>query len=145
MKCDAPADGYRLRKKFYWHPSGYYLLIFFPGILIYAIVALIIRKKTSIAIGLCPIHWRKRRRAILIGLLAFLLGLAGLISGVAISTTSRENNGVFVVLAGVGLILFSALWAIYGVRVLWPRKVDDRNAWYAGASAEFLRSIPTAR
>ena len=145
VKCNGPADGYRLRKTYYWHPSAWYLMIIFPGILIYAIVAMIIRKKITIGIGLCPMHRSKRKNSLLIGWLLFSFGVLGLIAGIAVSANSRGDDGVIVVLAGVALLFFSALWAIFGVRLLTPRKADKQFAWFSGASPEFMREIPTIR
>ena len=145
VKCNLPADGFKLRKTYYWHPSAWYLLIIFPGILIYAIVAMIIRKKITIGIGLCPLHRSKRKKSLAIGWSMFALGVIGLVAGIAVSANSRGDNGVVVVLAGVALLFFSALWAIFGVRLLTPRKADKQFAWFSGCSPEFMREIPTIR
>src|SRR3712207_3999182 len=40
VKCSAPAGGWRLRKTLAWHNPLLALMIIFPGLLIYAIVAL---------------------------------------------------------------------------------------------------------
>ncbi len=53
-----------------------YLLILI-GILFYAIVALIVRKKTEHAAALCPAHVRRRNRFVLGAFAAFFAGLFG--------------------------------------------------------------------
>src|SRR5262245_50781288 len=63
--CNNPANGFRLKRYLYLHSSAWYLLIC-AGLLFYAIAALIVRKKASIEIGLCPTHVQKRKRAIAI-------------------------------------------------------------------------------
>src|SRR5262249_21997100 len=82
LRCNAPANGYRLKRQLYWHSPGYYLLIL-ASILIYLIVALCVRKRAVLHIGLCETHRTQRRWFIAATWLAVLLGLAMLILGIA--------------------------------------------------------------
>src|SRR5436309_2493776 len=52
VKCNAPANGQRLTRKLYWHSPYLYLLILL-NLLIYALVAIFVRKKARVEIGLC--------------------------------------------------------------------------------------------
>src|ERR1043165_4984617 len=60
VRCNAPANGYRLKRQLYWHPPAYYLFILF-NLLVYAIVAMCVRKKAILHVGLCEKH-RERRK-----------------------------------------------------------------------------------
>src|SRR5438105_154087 len=61
VKCNADVvDGWRWRKSLYWHHPALALMIIFPGLLIYAIVALIVRKKAVVEASLCPVHRANR-------------------------------------------------------------------------------------
>ena len=57
--CNQPANGYRVTKTLYWHPPAVYFAIL-AGVLIYAIIALIVRKEASVSFGLCPEHKKRR-------------------------------------------------------------------------------------
>ncbi|HXK16390.1 MAG TPA: hypothetical protein VNG33_01200, partial [Polyangiaceae bacterium] len=63
--CNEPGQ-HRLGRKLWWHPPGYYALICL-GWLIYAIVAMIIRKSAVFEIALCDAHAARRRTGILLG------------------------------------------------------------------------------
>src|SRR5688572_23321251 len=52
VKCNAPTGPERLKRVLYWHHPAVYLLII-PGILFYAIAALIARKKAIVHLPLC--------------------------------------------------------------------------------------------
>src|SRR5215471_10889244 len=60
--CNTPTN-LKLKRQLYWHPSGYYLLILI-SILVYAVAAIIVRKKALVHIGLCDRHRSMRRRTI---------------------------------------------------------------------------------
>src|SRR5262245_52282652 len=76
--CNEPSVK-RLQRKLYWHHQAIYSLIC-AGILIYAIVALIVRKAAHFEIGLCEAHVKRRRNGILLGWIGFLASLAGTVA-----------------------------------------------------------------
>jgi hypothetical protein len=63
VKCNQPANGFRLKRVLYWQHPAYYLLLLL-NILILLIVVLIERKKAVLHIGLCDTHRSQRRTAI---------------------------------------------------------------------------------
>jgi hypothetical protein len=130
--CNAPANGLRLKRNLYWHPSAWYLLLC-AGVLFYAIAAMIVRKKASIEIGLCRTHIQKRKRAIAITWL--LVGVSIL---VVILATIKEPT--LILLAGA--ILIGAL--IYGVLTVppvTPAKITDRLVYLKGVSSAYLNML----
>jgi len=72
IKCGRPADGERLKKTSSWHPRWVYILILI-ALLIYIIVALVLRKSTTLHIPLCLTH-RTRYRMLRITGVILLLG-----------------------------------------------------------------------
>src|SRR5205814_1141094 len=60
VKCGGPPNGRPLRKTFYWHQPALAVLIL-AGVLLYAIVALIVRKSIRLEVPLCQAHAARRR------------------------------------------------------------------------------------
>ena len=85
--------------------SGLALMILFPGVLIYAIVALIVRKKAIVEASLCPEHRSARSRWILLTWLTGVGSFVALIGGIVISASLR-NHEEFIVF---GLLAFVVL------------------------------------
>lgn len=129
VKCNAHVTGAVKPRKFYWHTPWLYLLILI-GILFYAIVALIARKKTEHAVALCPAHARRRNRFALGACAAFFVGLL-----VAFSGTDYFGLGIL-------LIIVAIFAGLFGTRILVARKMDDRYVRFRGASTAFLASLP---
>jgi hypothetical protein len=79
VQCGQPSTTL-VKKTFYWHPAWVYILIL-PGLLIYAIAALAIRKGMKLQVPLCHVHSQARRTkiwsaaALLVGFLPFLAGI----------------------------------------------------------------------
>jgi len=133
IKCNAPANGLRLKRDLYWHPSAIYLLIIL-SILIYAIVAIIVRKRAKIEIGLCPTHARKRKICIALawfswlGMLGLFIAAAGLGSGA---------------LAAVGCLMFIAAIVVSCMTSpVAARKIDKNYVWISGVCGEYLADLP---
>jgi len=135
--CNAPAEGYTLRRKLYWHASWWYLLALF-NLLFYLIAALLIRKTADIRIGLCP-HHRSRRRTWII--VAWLLAAVGLIFPVLLGMLSADAAVLGITLLPVCL-LSAVLVGIFGTRVVRARRIDADYAWIAGPGPAFLGSLP---
>lgn len=135
LKCGNPAST-PWRKKFYWHSPWLYLLIFFPGILIYAIVALIVRKQMELNLPLCETHHDDRKRHRLIGwlMLAAFLPL-GLILGIYVS----EPLGW---VTGTGMFLASVVFLVLSNLGIAPTKIDESGGVFRGACDTFLNVLP---
>jgi hypothetical protein len=135
LKCGNPAS-IPWRKKFYWHPQWLYLMILFPGIIIYAIVALIIRKQMELNLPLCDRHHADRKRYRRLGwlMLAGFLPL-GLILGAYIS----EPLGW---VTGVGMFLASMVFLVLSNLRIAPTKIDDAGGVFRGACDTFLNALP---
>jgi len=133
VKCNAPTTG-RLKRKLAWHHPAIYLIIL-VALLIYLIVALVLRKSATVEIGLCEEHKAKRKRNVLVTWLLAGLGLFGFI--VAITT----NDGTYV---AYGLLAFLAalIFGVVAARVVSPAKIDERFVWLRGINKEYLDELP---
>jgi hypothetical protein len=137
VKCNEPVTSQPLKKKFYWHPPVFYVLIVI-SLIIYVIVALIVRKTATVHIGLCDRHVAKRRTGVIVGWLLFFVGL-----GTMFAAGSAKGDAVaFFVLGGIGLMLAGAIFGIVMAQTLRPKKIDNYFAWYTGACPEFLAELP---
>lgn len=134
VKCNAPAHGFRLKRKLAWHHPAIYLLALM-AVLIYALVAGILSKRAIIYLGLCPEHIQRRRRKIAVGWLLFVAGFVGIILAFG------YNSGLLGLL-GVGAFFFAVVWLIVAARVVTPKKIDDRLIWLKGINSAFLAELP---
>lgn len=135
VKCGATATR-PWRKKFYWHNPLLYLMIFFPGLLIYVIVALIVRKKMELNVPICDAHHADRRRYNLIATLMIVLCIP---AGVILGNYGSQALGWI-----TGLLMFIAFVVFYVMAGLGfaPKKIDDYGGVFRGACTAFLDQIP---
>lgn len=134
VKCNAPADGYRLKRSLSWHQPAWFLLIL-VSLLIYVIVALCIRKTAKIHIGLCDEH-RARRRWMIVGAwLMFFASIAAIVVAVA-------NDLPMLALASLVLFLGSLIWAVIISNIVGTKKIDDHYVWLKRVHAEYLSQLP---
>jgi hypothetical protein len=144
VKCAAPADGSYKRRTFYWHHPAWALLVLF-ALLLYAIVAMIVRKKSVVVVGLCRAHQARRTWLLLGTWLLSLGGIAAMIAGPVAGTEMRADWMIPAgLLGGIGMI-FVALLTGFAARVLVPTKIDDHYAWFKGCGGAFLSQFPPAR
>ena len=136
IKCNAPADE-QLKRKLTWHHPALYLLAL-ASLLIYIVVALVVRKSATVNVGLCEHHSSARRRNVLI---TCALAFACVVSFVA---ASLLEDGTFVAL-GVLLLLATAIYGIVTLRVVVPTKIDNYFVWLKGIDANYLQQFPEWR
>lgn len=133
-KCNAPANGFRLKRTLYWqHPAYYFLLL--CNLLILLIVILIVRKKAILHIGLCEQHRKLRLQAIAICWIGVLGGVGALIAGVAFESWWTALVGLLLLLGG----------AIYGAvrgTTVTATKIDKEHVWIKGVHPDFLAELP---
>ncbi|MDR3635436.1 MAG: hypothetical protein P4L84_16645 [Isosphaeraceae bacterium] len=136
LKCNQPTDGWRLKRNLSWHPPVWYALLLI-NVLLYIMVAMVVRKTGRIAVPLCPAHRRRRRWAIVVGWLTALCGL-GLIVAAAGMTEHQE----FPLIGGTVLLLFGIIYGVLRSQVAVPKKIDKRLIWLRKVDPAFLAEFP---
>ena len=135
VRCNEVTDGFRFRKTFHWHLPAWYALVLL-SLFIYVVVALVVRKKASFELALCPRHRSRRQWGFAIGfglpIVAFMLMMA-----------TEENLVAF--WAFLLALLVGVVVGIIGTRVLTCKKIDDGYAYLKGAHPQFLASLPALR
>lgn len=140
VRCNAPANGYRLKRQLYWHSPVYYLLLLLGipacllGLLAYVIVTIIVRKRARIFIGLCETHRAQRKWTIIGCWLAVAVGLGMIILGIALEKGYPAVSGIFLTLGGT-------LWGLYKGPVVTAAKIDKDFVWVRGAGKAFLADL----
>ena len=134
VKCNAPANGFRLKRVLYWQHPAYYLLLF-CALLVLLIVMLIVRKKAVLHIGLCEAHRKQRSLGIVICSVGIIVGIAMIIGG------GVMESG-WVALAGTALFLFGIIWGLVKTRTIAATKIDKDNVWVSGVCRAFLDQLP---
>jgi hypothetical protein len=132
--CNGPANGFRLKRKLYWHHPAWYILVVI-SILIYLIVALIVRKKAQLDIGLCEAHRRQRTLFLAISWGAAVIGIALIIAAVA-------GYGGMLAVLGIILLLGAAVCGAVKVAIVSAAKIDKEFVWVKGAGKPFLAQLP---
>ncbi|HEY2148034.1 MAG TPA: hypothetical protein VGH32_08865 [Pirellulales bacterium] len=137
IKCNAPAEGYRLRRNLSWHHPALFLTIF-AGLLVYVIIALIVRQTMQVDVGLCPVHRSKRNRAIAIGWILALAGIATMIFGGSMG--GRQSAGYLVI--GLVVLLVALFYGLIAAQTVTPKKIDPYFGWLKGVCREYLAELP---
>ncbi len=137
VKCNAPADQPTKARKIYWHHPALYVLVLF-NVLIYAIIAAVIRKRVFVSAGLCKEH-KKRRR------IAMTIAWTGALSGIVLVFVGMGSSlGVWGALLGFLLILGSIIEGLIGGRIVYARKIDKNYVCLKGCGLAFLDSLPSS-
>jgi|APAra7269097403_1048558.scaffolds.fasta_scaffold01433_4 hypothetical protein len=137
IKCNAPSLAPKRRCRVSWHSPWLYLLILL-AILLYALVALIVRRTAVVHVGLCARHQKR----VLWGRIVGWGGLAAevLLIGVAMATHDES-----VALIAMLLVLPWLIATVVVNRLVLPDRIDDKYVRLKGCGPEFLRTLPEWR
>lgn len=133
LKCNQPADGKRVRQTFRWHSPVYYLLVL-AGLLIYFVVALIVRQNATVEYGLCQRHFSQRRMFQISSWSLLALSVIGFIAAVGVG---EGWLALFGLLALVAAAVFGTLSQFVTVD-----KIDKGYVWLKKIDLEYLRQFP---
>ena len=135
VKCNDPVEEPTKTRKIYWHTPWLYLLLLI-NVLIFAIVAVVVRKKATISAGLCTIHKKRRRTVITIAWSGALLGIVLMYIGAGTAA------GVGAVLFGILVILGSIIFGMVAGRVVVPTRIDNHYVRLKGCGEAYLDTLP---
>jgi hypothetical protein len=139
VKCGAPANGKPVNKTFSWHHPALYLLLL-AGVLIYLLVAVIVRKSMRMSVPLCARHAQRRSTAVTLAWVIPLVGVAD-----AFILPRFGMDGGVVALITVALVLTGiVIWAIvdYPIR---PKSIDQSRGVFTGCAEAYLQQFPPGR
>lgn len=134
VKCNASANGLRVKRRLSWHHPAIYLVILVAWI-IYVVLALVLRKQATVYLGLCPEHYQRRRNLLIIG---WVLLAIGLVSPVVGFSSDYPAVGLF----GILILFISIIWLVIINRIVTVKKIDDRFVWLNGINADYLAMFP---
>jgi hypothetical protein len=134
VKCDAPANGFRLKRNLSWHHPALFLVVI-VATLLYVILAMVLRKRAIVYLGLCRKHNEKRRNFLIVGVVTLAVSLALIFGAIAWDYPA-------VALLGVAGILASAIWLAFVARVVIVKKIDDQFVWLNGINENYLSRFP---
>jgi hypothetical protein len=149
VKCNAPANGFRLKRALYWYHPAYYLLLllfyvlFICSVFVLVVVLFFVRKHAVVHVGLCEAHRKQRQTAIIICTIGVVGGLAMIIGGIAAATNGAGASAEWVCYAGIVIFLAGAIWGIVKARTVYASKIDKNTVWVSGVCQEFLDQLPT--
>jgi hypothetical protein len=141
VKCNADSPGGPIKRNVYWHHPALYILLvagilFRIGILLYIIVAAIVRRKAIVHLHLCPRHRFLRTAAIVARWAAVPLAFIWvLLTGSLIPRWIMP----------VGLVLFFCLLiiGIFMSRTLRASMIEkDKTVFLKGLGRPFIASLP---
>jgi hypothetical protein len=135
VKCNEPADEPTKARKVYWHTPWLYLLLLF-NVLIFAIIAMVVRKKAIVSLGLCADHKRRRRNVIATAWIGLLAGI------ILIYVGASSSAGVWG--AGVGSLvaLGSIVFGMVAGRIVIPIRIDKEYVRLKGCGRAYLETLP---
>jgi len=139
VKCGAPANGKPVNKTFSWHHPALYLLLL-PGVLIYLLVAVIVRKSIRLSVPLCARHAQRRSTAVTLAWVIPLVGVAD-----AFILPNFGVDGAVVALITVAFVVTGiVIWAIvdYPIR---PKSIDQYRGVFSGFCQTYLQQFPSGR
>jgi hypothetical protein len=140
VKTNQPAHGW-LRRKLYWHQPAIYVLVLISPV-VYAIVALIVRQKADIRVGLCADRIKRRRWIMGISWLFGLAGVGLFVAGIRLAGPQPDDVAPFLMLGGVLVAIVAAIVGITLTRVVRPERITKDYVWISGVHPEFLASFP---
>jgi FtsH-binding integral membrane protein len=134
VKCGAAAAT-PWRKKFYWHNQALFLLVLL-NVIIYVIVAMIVRKQMELNVPLCDEHHANRKRYKLIATLMLILCIpVGVVLGMYLSEAMGWITGSLMFVVSI------VFYAMTGLGFA-PKKIDEAGGVFRGACAAFLDQLP---
>jgi hypothetical protein len=138
IKTNQFANSKRFKATLYWHHPAIYLLILI-NLLVYVVVAIIVRKKAIVYLGVTEDILQQRRRAITWGWIA---GIAGLILFFGALTLQSESAMMVLFILGLLLMLGGLIGGMIKATLVSVERMDDEYIWLRGISKDYLARLP---
>ena len=138
VKSGQPAKR-RLRRSLSWHHPAIFLTILI-SVLVYVILALVLRKTATIHIGLSDRWFAIRRRAIIVGWICALAGIGVFVLGIAYAEQADWIVGL--IPGGLVLFFFGLIYGLVRARMVVPTRINDQYIWLKGVNPSLLAELP---
>jgi hypothetical protein len=135
IRCNTTSDLRRIKRTLHWHHPAIFLTIL-AGLLVYVIVALVVRKRAGVEVSICSADLTRRRVKIALAWL-FWLSFFGSFMVLAIL---QAPDWTWAVVPPVFFI--AALVFTFMSRLVTPAKIDDKQVWLRGICAPYLADLP---
>ncbi|HZS27149.1 MAG TPA: hypothetical protein VFB76_07950 [Candidatus Angelobacter sp.] len=124
-------------KTFSWHHPALYLVAL-AAVLIYVIVAVIVRKSIRLTVPLCVHHAQQRSLAVNMAWVIPLIGVADAF----ILPRFGVSDGWVILIVIAAILTGIVIWAIvdYPIR---PKSIDQYRGIFTGLSEKHLQQFPT--
>jgi len=137
LKSNQPAVQ-RLKRNLSWHHPAVFLLVL-VSLLIYVIVALIIRKKATIQIALSDEWIARRQRRMIVAWTSILLCVA--LIAVAAPNADSATWAPLAIIFAIAAFLVAAIYGLLACRMVWPQRMTDDYIWLKGVHPDFLARL----
>jgi GYF domain 2 len=134
IHCGGTTDLRRLKKRLYWHHPAVYLTIL-AGLLIYVIVALVVRKRADIEISICAADRKRRMIKIALAWLLFI----GFLASFPVLGAYRAPEWMWFL---PPLLLIASVVLALLARLVYAAKIDEKQVWLRGICAGYLADLP---
>jgi hypothetical protein len=132
--CNGHAQ-HRISKTFYWHEPWLYLLIL-AGWLVYAIVAMIVRKSATVEYWLCDEHRKRRTLGLALVWGGFAAGFIGML------VAAGASSGAVAVVFAVVMLVLPIVGGIMA-KMVSPARITDVEVRLKAGEA-FVASLPAS-
>jgi hypothetical protein len=135
IRCNTASNLRRIKRTLHWHHPAIYLTIL-AGLLVYVIVALVVRKRAEVEVSICPADLTSRRVKIA---LAWLFWLSFFGSFMVLASL-QAPDWMWAVVPPV-LLIIGLIFTIMS-RLVKPAKIDEKQVWLRGICAPYLAALP---
>ena len=132
VKTNEPVEKLTV-KNMAWHPP-WVLALLLVGLVPCIIVLVCVQKKARIQIGFSKSAISTRRKAIAVGWLGFLAGIALFFAGAVVSG--------WVAAFGLLVFLVTSIYACIRCRLVSPQRIDDQYVYLKGCGPAYLDAFP---
>lgn len=134
VMCNTTENLQRMKRKLYWHHPAVYLLLFL-WLILYVIVALVVRKTADVEVLICRADASRRRKRIILAWVLWLLALAT----IPVLAARGVPGWVWVL---EPLLVIAAVVYSLRARLIYAQRIDERHVWIRGVCAPFLAQFP---
>lgn len=138
VKCNSSVEVEMRKRTLYWYPQWTFLLIFL-NILIFAVVAMCVRRKVSLTYGLCARHRMLRTWGMLGGFGGVALGIVLLI--LAANYAGANGPETWIYIAALVVIVGAIAAGLIMAHIFRVEVIRNGSAWLRGVSKDFLETL----